>query len=326
MQFVSINGECSDIKNVTVGVPQGSALGPLFYLIYSNDIVKNIFEVLPYLYADDTTLLVTGSSITELEILMNAALQKIYQWSNSNELVLNPSKTKVMLFTTKTNHPNLNIYLNGNLIEKVSQYKYLGLWFQDNLKFTKHITELTSTLSKSNGLIYSLKTILPLKTLKNLYYSFTYPHLLLHILAWGGSLPSLIKPLKISQNNIIRNLSHNIEGVRTTKLYKDLDILTIEQLYKLKLAEFMYSASKGINRLRVDFMEINSWHHEHATRRVSEYRTPLCRLNINQCFFLSHAYKIWNNVPTDVRQIESLKKFRNIVKDALLENNDILTY
>jgi hypothetical protein len=197
-QFVSIGGENSDIKDVTIGVPQGSALGPLFYLIYSNDITRHILGVLPYLYADDTSLLISGNSICDMEMAMNTALEEVFKWSNANELVLNPLKTKVMLFTTKTNQQNLKVYLNGNLIEQVSHFKYLGLWLQDNLKFTKHISELTNTISKSNGVIYSLKNILPLKILKNLYYSFTYPHLLMHILAWGGSLQSHIKPLKIA--------------------------------------------------------------------------------------------------------------------------------
>jgi hypothetical protein len=100
----------------------------------------------------------------------------------------------------------------------------------------------------------------------------------------------------------------------------------MEQLYKLKLAEFMYSASNGHNRLNVDFMEINSWQHSHDTRRIYEFRNPLCRLNINKCFFLSHAYKIWNDIPTDVRRIESLKKIRRVVSEALIEDNNIITF
>jgi hypothetical protein len=320
-QYVSINGTNSIAKDITSGVPQGSSLGPLYFLIYSNDIVNAIIKSNNILYADDTTIYFSGDSIEDIQKVINEELQNIYLWTCENELVLNSLKTKCMLFTTQP-HPPLNITINGNSIEKVSVIKYLGLWIQDNLKFNKHITELNSTISKSNGLIYSLKQIFPLKILLSLYYSFVYSHINMHILSWGGTPSTVIKKIKVAQNNVIRNLSLNIEGVRTFELYKNLDILTVEQLYTLRCAEFVFRASNGNNRLKVDFLNENAWHHNHDTRRSQNYRIPFCRINTNKSFFLINALKIWDSLPNDLRNLKSRYTFKIKMKNLLIHNAD----
>jgi hypothetical protein len=318
-QYVSINGTDSNVKRIVSGVPQGSSLGPLFFLIYTNDIVNAIITSNKVLYADDTTIYFSGNSIADIENVINKELHNIYLWSCENELLLNSSKTKCMLFTTQP-HPPFNVFLNGNSIEKVTAIQFLGLWIQDNLKFNKHITELNSTISKANGLIYSLKKVFPLKILLSLYYSFVYSHINMHILSWGGSPSTVLKKIKVAQNNVIRNLSLSTEGIHTYELYNNLNILTMEQLYILRCAEFVFSASNGNNKLKVDFLNDNAWHHNHDTRRNQNFRIPFCRINTNKHFFLINALKIWDNLPNDLRKSKSKITFKNKLKTLLINN------
>ena len=318
-QYVSINGQDSIIKNMKIGVPQGSSLGPLFFLIYSNDITLILENAKPDLYADDTTLYKSGNDIFELQNIMNKELNNILCWSNENKLLLNAEKTKCMLLTTLP-HPYFSLTLNNVEIEKVKEYKFLGIWLQDNLKFNKHISELTSTISKSNGMIYSLKHVLPHSTLKILYYSFVFSHLNQNILAWGGAFKTTLKPLNIAHNNVIRNLSTNIEGKRTKELYADQNILTIAEIYQLRLSEFMYLSFSGHRKLNFDFISDVSWHHAYNTRNNDDFRTYFCRLEINKCFFLNHALLIWQNISDDIKKSVSISVFRNKMKCYLLNH------
>ena len=316
-QYVSINGHDSIIKNIKTGVPQGSSLGPLFFLIYSNDLTLVLESAKPVLYADDTTLYKSGNDIVELRNIMNTDLNNILNWSNENKLLLNTEKTKCMLFTTLP-HPHFSLTLNNIQIEKVKQFKFLGVWLQDNFKFNKHISELTSTLCKSNGLIYSLKSTLPHSTLKILYNSFVFSHLNQNILAWGGSFKTTLKPLNIAHNNIIRNLTFNLEGKRTTELYADLKILSLSKIYHLRLSEFIYSTLHGQRKLNFDFLTDVSWHHEYNTRRQEDFRLYHCRLEINKCFFLNHALKEWESISDDIKKSVSISVFRKKMKYYLL--------
>ena len=324
-QYVSVNGFDSEIKDITTGVPQGSSLGPLFYLIYSNDITSIFQSAKPSLYADDTILYKSSDNIDDLQHTLNNELTHIFNWSNENKLLLNSEKTKCMLFTTSA-HPQFKLTLNSSEIEKVKEFKFLGLWLQDNLKFKKHVSELCKAISRANGTIYSLKNTVPFSVLKNLYYAFVFSYINQNILAWGGSFKTTLKPLNVAHNNVIRNLSLNVEGRRTVDLYDDLKLLTISQIYTLRLSEFMHCTVKGQGKLNYDFITDVSWNHEHDTRRAEEFRLYHCRTEINRCFFLNHALKLWQHVPDDIKRSVSLSVFRKNMKSLLLNNANAVTF
>jgi hypothetical protein len=225
-----------------------------------------------------------------------------------------------MLITTLPQAP-LNIFLNDKSIEKVSKFKYLGLWLQENLKFNKHVSEVTSLISKSNGIIYSLKHILPLKSLITLYYSIVYSNINIHILARGGSVKAVLKHVNVAHNNVIRNLSLETDRIRNTVLYKALDILNIQEIYNYRCVEFIYVTLRGRNRLMADVITINSWTHEYDTRRLNEYRHPFCRININKSYFLCNAFTMWNSVPLNIKNVNSLPTFKKKCKQYFLNEN-----
>ena len=129
LQYVLYNGVSSSRGLVKSGVPQGSVLGPLLYLIYVNDIANVSPNLLPILFADDTNVFLSGDSVDEMILTMNIEIKKITDWTVANKLSINIKKTHYMIFTTKrrTVNTNNNITINGKTIDKVEKTEFLGV-------------------------------------------------------------------------------------------------------------------------------------------------------------------------------------------------------
>ena len=161
-QYVQYESSSSDLSNIKQGVPQGSILGPLLFLIYINDLPKSstLFNFL--MYADDTTLYCNIDDIDpqNIDSVINLELQNINNWPVANKLSLNVNKTKYMIFY---NHPkiipNLNININKNEIERVESFSFLGLHLNTHLTWNTHVSAISKKISRIIGLIYKMKLI-----------------------------------------------------------------------------------------------------------------------------------------------------------------------
>ena len=146
-----------------------------------------------------------------------------------------------MIFSRQRNI-NLNIMLSNTNIEFLKEFKYLGLTIDNKLTFKTHISNITKIFNQGNGKIFYLKRFLPSKTLKNIFYSIIYPHINLHILIWGGANQTNIQPLNVAVNKVIRNIRWGNEN--TVTKYKKLHILSVNEIYKLKMGEFFFKTIK----------------------------------------------------------------------------------
>ena len=210
VQFTYVNSTCSDLKSINFGVPQGSVLGPLLFLIYINDI-GNIpgLKRLPKLFADDTNIFVSKQSIPDLSNECQIILEKINQWVLANRLTLNLDKTCYMVFTPFTSNSNtpqidLNLVLNGNRLTRVSSTKYLGVIMDDKLNWILHIQDLCTHLRKYIGIFYKLSCNLPLPILRMLYFSIIYPRLLYGIEIYANTYQTYLHDLIILNNRLLR--------------------------------------------------------------------------------------------------------------------------
>ena len=235
-QFTVINSEKSDINKTTIGVPQGSRLSPILYLIYVNDIINFSQEnnSTLTLFADDTSLTISANTILSLEKKMNDQLKLLGEWFLANRLTLNSEKTKYMLFkpTNRQVIPNITIKINDNPIERVKSIKYLGLILDENLDFKEHIMEVIKKVRKKIPAIIKTKYALNLDSKIKLYYAFVYPILLYGANIYGNSNKTYIKKLEKCQNKIINCLFslHRINNVREIKT--NLKLLGIKILSK----------------------------------------------------------------------------------------------
>ena len=170
-QFVSINGVDSEIVRTLCGVPQGSVLGPLLFLIYINDL-PNATEFLTLLFADDTTFQYSGTNLDLLFEKCNFELEKASIWFKSNRLTLNVKKTKFMLFSDKNAQINLqylNLKIGDKLVEQVGTnckekyFKFVGHVLDDRYTWAGHVEHISKKLASANFAINSTKNFLPLK-------------------------------------------------------------------------------------------------------------------------------------------------------------------
>ena len=178
-QYVFLNGVSSESKPITCGVPQGSVLGPLLFLLYINDL-PNISKILDfYLFADDTNIYYEDASLQNLESIINKELRGLYLWLSVNRLSLNIDKTNFAIF-----HPfnkplkyNVNIMIHKKAISEKKFIKYLGVLIDSTLSWKDHISNSANKLSRAIGILYKLRPFVSLKIMKDIYYALIYSHL-----------------------------------------------------------------------------------------------------------------------------------------------------
>ena len=185
-----MDGVTSDTLPISTGVPQGSILGPLLFLLYINDI-NNASTFFKFIcYADDTTLInniiftkeiVGSSNIDALSAKINSELIKVCDWLDVNKLSLNAGKTKFLMFRKKNKPLNENdipkLYIRGTPIARQTEFDFLGILISEDLTWLKHITKISDKISKVNGVLTKLRYFLPRHTLKTIYNSLILPHL-----------------------------------------------------------------------------------------------------------------------------------------------------
>ena len=168
-QYVKLNTSTSDLLPLVCGVPQGSVLGPILFILYVNDIcnVSNILKLI--LFADDTNLFISGRDLPSLCHIITNELTKMYKWFNVNKLSLNVSKTNFMVFSNKKVNQELNILINNMRIEQVENTKFLGVQIDNKLNWKAHIVKLKSKLCKAISIIYRCSSLVNELALRTLY-------------------------------------------------------------------------------------------------------------------------------------------------------------
>ena len=285
-QTVMYKDQYSDEANIVTGVPQGSILGPLLFIIYMNDITQASDKFKFTLYADDTSL-VEPLCTFETEVLnisqsVNNELVKITNWLALNKLSLNAKKTKMMLFhhsKKNVNNLNLKLYINGIPIEKVKSFKFLGTTLDENMSWNVHAKIVRTKIATIAGTLYRLKRFLPKQALHTIYNALIQPHLNFGILLWGKNSSKIFK----LQKRAIRAITNSKYNAHTDPLFKNLRILKIHDMYNINLYKFYYRLKH--NDLPAYFYNMFSEvpEHEHNLRH---------RLPLNLCLWKSQSAKI----------------------------------
>ena len=178
-QYVEFQNTQSDTKPITHGVPQGSILGPILFIIDINDFSKASEKLFSILYGDDTSVFIEGYEYDKLIEIMNNEMKQVDIWLQANGLVINQEKTHYMVFHRARIKTNSNeISIRDNIIPRVSSTKFLGLIMDDQLKWLEHIQYIKNNVSKSVGILCKVQHYLDQQTLHNYYYTFVYPYLI----------------------------------------------------------------------------------------------------------------------------------------------------
>ena len=176
-QYVNVDGHSSNLLDVTCGVPQGSILGPILFLIYINDIC-NVSDLLKFvLFADDTNIFCSGNSPVELQVILNQELSKLYVWFSVNKLALNMEKTNYILFRNRPPDFDLNIRINNIKLPRVQSTKFLGIVIDEKINWKSHILAVKGKLSKTLSILYKASKLINYEGMLTSYYSLFMPYL-----------------------------------------------------------------------------------------------------------------------------------------------------
>ena len=230
----------SSTQNINVGVPQGSILGPLLFIIYMNDITNTTDHLKLILYADDTNIFLSHSDLDSLYHTMNTELTHITDWFRANKLSLNASKTNYMLFSPKLPSHTNKITIDNNNISQVHTTKFLGITIDDKLTWNHHINNVTMKASHATGTIYRVRQHLPYHTLKSLYNTLVLPHLSYCNIIWASNYQSRLTSLNTTQKWAIRTITNSPRGTHTSPLFYLLHTLKITDINQLQTALFMF--------------------------------------------------------------------------------------
>ena len=232
-QFVKLNNANSSFIDILFGVPQGSILGPLLFLIFINDL-PNATDLYVKLFADDTYLCAQDKDLEALENYVNDELDKVFIWLASNKLTLNVKKSKYMIVSRKKSIPDLSLKINGCDLEECDSYKYLGIYIDKNLNWKDHIKYTCQKVSKVCGALARIRHCVNIDILKNVYHALVYSYLRYGIIVWGNAAQSSLQPLEILVNKAIRIMAFIPNGnFDLSQVYKDLKLLELPAVHKL---------------------------------------------------------------------------------------------
>lgn len=271
MQFVSFMDSNSTKKVISTGVPQGSILGPLLFLIYINDIkeASRILDIISY--ADDTTLIGTFEKFKKKRVSVEFEISRISNWLLANKLSLNIIKTKFMIFHKGNKSlPNTeNFKINGKAIERVKSFIFLGLTIDDKLTWKNHINKVCNKISKVNGILNKFKNFLPKDILLSIYNSLILPHLNYCLLTWGFGIVNRIQKI---QKRAVRYISHSEYRAHTAPLFNSLRLLTFDDIFMRLILKFLFQVQNSMlpEYFKTFITKRNSDIHSFNTRRKNE--------------------------------------------------------
>ena len=326
-QYVHFNGINSEMYPVQVGVPQGSILGPLLFIIYLNDLPNACKLFQPIIYADDNTLygsLKCFGDLNEKSISenINNELQDINTWLKLNKLSLNTSKTKYIVFhMPQKKIPKLELKLDDKLIEQVSDFNLLGVHINQHLNWSTHTNYINTKISKTIGILSKLKHFLPRFVLKIIYDTLIVPHLTYGILCWGHS----AKKTFILQKKCLRIISNSKYNAHTDPIFKQFSLLKLQDIYKLEILKFCFKLENS--KLPLYFNSINTQNvaslHQHNTRSRNAIYLHKTRHNFADNSISQIVPKTLNetdNLITDKIHTHSLKGYSLYIKNKYIGN------
>lgn len=316
MMFVRIGVINSNRYAVDMGVPQGSILGPLIFILFVNDLpgylrdkFKDLIKsILILQFADDTSFLVTAPNLQELRARCEMLVQYFSEWCKSNLLILNIEKTRLLYFQTRTSCKDLSLVLPSGELKSSDSVEFLGLRIDNTLNWRTHCTYVCTRLSSSFFALKRLKNILPMESLIGVYYSLAYSHMNYNTILWGGSPGE--SEVFISQKRIIRLIFGLTPRESCRPTFIKQKMLCFPCIYILNSLLYI--------RKNIHLLKRCSEYHKYDTRHKDIICLPTHRTTKFQQSPLYAGIKLFNHLPERIKELEYFR-FKKITKNLLLE-------
>ena len=320
-QFVTYNGESSERKKVKCGVPQGSILGPLLFLIYINDLADVCKCSLPILFADDTNLFHHGTDLSVIECEFNKELADISTWLKVNKLSLNIKKTHYMIFTRKKlSHP-LDLRIDNQNAHVTKTSKFLGVYIDDKLNWKTHISYVAGKVARGIGVLGKARKYFNNDCMINLYNAFIYPYLMYCNQIWGSTYKTNLSKLQVLQNKAVRIVTGSPPRRNNEYMYRCSEIMKLNHINTYLVGRFMYKVyHKTLPAIFDDFFRYNYHIHDHYTRTASHLHVPSASSNLSKAGIRYKGVIIWNKILTvNINPDRSEQSFKVMLKKCIIQ-------
>ena len=327
-QKVKCLGDISDEKDIEMGVPQGSILGPLLFILFINDLPNISGKLKAIMFADDTTLFISDKNIDNLTISFNRELSTLNNWFTANKLSLNLGKTHYLLFSSnpQIRSREIDLKINNTPIEKATNTKFLGVQIDDKLSWSQHIDYICSKIRRSIGIIKKASNTLERNTLITLYYSIVFPYLCYCHIVWAKASSLYLDRLFKLQKRVVRIICNEEYLAHTDPLFRACGIIKLNDLYTYFISIFTYKSKHRLFPSSFDKQTNLSFHIPnpitHNTRLANSLviHTPFCRTSLRQKTVQFQSKKIYNDflVPLGLINLPSIFSLKKSLKSILL--------
>ena len=311
--FVSYDNSSSQIYEITHGVPQGSVLGPLLYIIYTNDLSFNLKYSNSILFADDSTILCTGKKIKDIIPKITHDLNILIDWFYANKLTLNISKTSCILFKSKTTRINsaeikLKFGLEKIIVKKTT--KFLGFEIDQHLNWDNHIKQLITKINKNLYLLRCFKKLLPNWSKRMLYFNYIHSNLTYGLSVWGPMASQLEKnKLFKLQKKAVRTIENAKQDCPSAPLFKKYKILRFNDLINLEILKTAYNlVHESLPIPLNNLFQQNNFNHQYNTRNAKNPRVAPHKSKVYHSSIFAKLPIAWQNTPNSVKNSNSINK------------------
>ena len=292
-QKTQVNAHLSEETNVEMGVPQGSILGPLLFIIYINDISNISKQADFYLFADDTAIAVRARKMPELRNKLDSVLNMITEWFCVNRLSLNVSKTFYQIFSKQVIH-DLDVRVNGIQIGRKTAVKYLGIKVDENLKWQNHINSVAAVISRNIGVMGRARYYISSRYLLLLYNILVLPYLNYCAAVWGANHSTRIDKLLKLQKRALRIIDKKPYSYHTKELFIKYKVQRFPDLVKKQ--QIMILLGYLNKSLPQPISEMFKYHTPVGTRAAQHFKMPYARTNYKTFALSITAPKAWNTI------------------------------
>ena len=325
-QYVVFNGHESARGRIECGVPQGSVLGPLFFLLYVNDMGQACKELELVLFADDTNIFAQAGEPRSLFTKVNQGLNGLSEWFRCNKLTLNLKKTEYVYFggPRGSNPEGLSLIVGGEEIKRVRGARFLGVWVDELLRWTEHVGKVKSKTAQLLGVLGRARSVLGGDSLQVLYNSLVLPHLQYCLLAWGDLAGdgngSMGRAILSHQKRLVGMIAGKTGRYHADPLFARFGLLKIGDLYRQQLRIHAWKFWNGcLPQGQAAMLERVNQTHEHGTRLARRGMFISTRDHRRVGYRIP---KEWETITEALRSTASLGAFKRLSKGEFLEGYD----